>query len=717
MSNKVVFKKLEKENIFTEEFKDLRVNNEIEFSNQGIAVLYGPNGVGKTSLTKVLAGEKGTSFEVRYKDQDFNEKNNKLFHVIADQNGRNIINGETKDFILGENIRREVELKKQIDSEKSMVFSSLKQSLKADFMITKKANKIISRIKDGQIKSYVSDLVNNRSNGEEIKLEEYVNVVVGLKEQTIQDYEDKCFEFIMSDYEQSKPIIEQIMNIDIKVIQKEQNIREIEENEYAINILNKFCYTKDCIVCDSTDINYEELIIKKDSNKKKVFASLSETAKKITGDIIKQIRESDPLDTKEILLEAMINGDGEMVIELQEKIEGIFEIFNKRINNLFYGVMKTSKLKSSYDEYQKMLMSKLELSEEDVIFIEKIINENIGRNIKLERDLSNNIMILIDDKQLIGTERDGLHLSTGEQNFISLAFEFLKAKNVPQEIIVLDDPISSFDSIYKNKIAFSILKILENKKQIILTHNLELVRLLEVQRNKCFKFYMFNNIQDEENGFIYVNENEQRILLYIDKLLDLIRNDIENHILNMEYFLIAMVPFMRGYANIVNKKDEKNNLTKVMHGYCNEKVNLTDIYNELFDKSLDQIYEVSAQDIISIDIDNIDILNEGTYPLLNKTLKHTLTYLFLRLSVENKLCTLYPNETDGAELLGEIIFKAFRSDSSHDKRIFFTSKKTLLNEFNHFEGNMNIFQPAIDISDSALAKEKADIINYLNILQ
>jgi len=43
-------------------------------------------------------------------------------------------------------------------------------------------------------------------------------------------------------------------------------------------------------------------------------------------------------------------------------------------------------------------------------------------------------------------------------------------------------------------------------------------------------------------------------------------------------------------------------------------------------------------------------------------------------------------------------------------RVKLTSKKTLINEFNHFEGNLSIFQPAIDITDTALAKEKAEIL-------
>ena len=50
--------------------------------------------------------------------------------------------------------------------------------------------------------------------------------------------------------------------------------------------------------------------------------------------------------------------------------------------------------------------------------------------------------------------------------------------------------------------------------------------------------------------------------------------------------------------------------------------------------------------------------------------------------------------------LGQIISKSFLDDKNQDnvrKRIWLMSKKTLINEFNPFEGNLSIFQPAIDI--------------------
>ena len=97
--------------------------------------------------------------------------------------------------------------------------------------------------------------------------------------------------------------------------------------------------------------------------------------------------------------------------------------------------------------------------------------------------------------------------------------------------------------------------------------------------------------------------------------------------------------------------------------------------------------------------------------------------MFLRLLIEKKLVLKYNIDTEsksGARQLGQIISKAFPENSKNSddikNRVFLTTKKTLLNEFNHFEGNMSIFQPAIDITDHMLGKEKTDILAFVNSL-
>ena len=142
-----------------------------------------------------------------------------------------------------------------------------------------------------------------------------------------------------------------------------------------------------------------------------------------------------------------------------------------------------------------------------------------------------------------------------------------------------------------------------------------------------------------------------------------------------------------------------------MHGYNGEvKVDLIPIYNKLFGEVFAGEEVVAIGDLLRVDYQKIEILKEDKYPLLNKTLKQMLLYLSLRLKVEKELVEIFKIEIKEKDkdstTLHQIIEKAFpRSDKKMlQDKVFFTSRKTLLNEFNHFEGNLNIFQPAIDIN-------------------
>ena len=326
------------------------------------------------------------------------------------------------------------------------------------------------------------------------------------------------------------------------------------------------------------------------------------------------------------------------------------------------------------------------------------------------------------NEDFLGLSRDELPLSTGEQNFLSLTFEFLKAKNSIAPIVVIDDPVSSFDSIYKNKVVYSIVRILHHKKRIVLTHNIDLIRLLDGQYKHGFKLYLLNNTDGEMNGFIPIRGREQDMLISLKKLLDAFRADVPRNIENVELFLISMIPFMRGYANIANKKDVVEELTQVMHGYKTDSVDIAHAYIELFENSdnvIPESYSVSVADILMKTVDASEILNTDNFPLLNRTLKHSFQYLYLRLAVEKALVDKFHIDTTRNTQLGKIISAAFPDDNDNTQirnRIRLTSKKTLINDFNHFEGNLSIFQPAIDITDQVLSAEKADLMNFIDNL-
>jgi len=81
----IKFNKIENGNIFTRDFRPLAKNNEVHFSNtEGIAVVYGPNGTGKTSLIKVLADGNGTAVEFEYEGKKY-ASGKDVFHIIINE--------------------------------------------------------------------------------------------------------------------------------------------------------------------------------------------------------------------------------------------------------------------------------------------------------------------------------------------------------------------------------------------------------------------------------------------------------------------------------------------------------------------------------------------------------------------------------------------------------------------------------------------------------
>ena len=424
------------------------------------------------------------------------------------------------------------------------------------------------------------------------------------------------------------------------------------------------------------------------------------------------------------MIAAIETGELDGICNLREDIQKYRDIFVKKVINELLEILNNSDIKDKNEEYKNLINEKPEINDGDFLYIEQIINNSMLKKIKIDRDDKKNIQIFIENKEFLGIDREELPLSSGEQNFLSLTLEFLKAKNSDKPIVILDDPISSFDSIYKNKIAYAIIKILNNKKRVILTHNVDLLRLLDGQLKKCFSLFLFNNTENEENGVIPLKPDERDMLISLDALLKAFRTNIYKHVKNKELFLISLIPFMRGYATIINNEDVKEKLPQVMHGFKNEVVDIGECYKVLFGKhdGIDEYYEISVDSILNQSINECEIVDDEKYPLLNRTLRHSFVYLYLRLLIEKELVSKYNIKVDGrngAKQLGQIISKAFPENSDKntmERRVFLTTKKTLLNEFNHFEGGLSIFQPAIDITNQLLEKEAEDIIDFLRKL-
>ena len=716
----ITFNKIENREIFTRDFRPLVNNNTIDFpTTEEIAVVYGPNGTGKTSLINALAGEKDTKIEFEYEGHVYTTGKD-VFHIINDQNNRNIIKGETKDFFLGDNIKREFELQEFIAVERAKIIASMVSMLKANG-ISAANSPLISFVVSPDLSTLIKDIANSKSKGNNHSTEELIEKLQSINISTLPEYEDAKLQFIKNDYASKTPIIEKIEQLNAQPLTVSPHIHEIEENTEAISILTRF-QKEQCIVCDTNGIDWEALLAAKTQNRATVIEELDESIKGLIEDAIALVPVNDPFEIKTNLIEAISDGNNTRILILLDSIAAYKALYNQLVLNDLAAIIADSDLPAKMIEYKVLLDETPEITEEDMVYIEEIISSSMRKSLTLERDGRKNLKIRLSDHEFLGKTRDELPLSTGEQNFLSLTFEFLKAKNSSCPFVVIDDPISSFDSIYKNKVVYAVVKMLHRKKRIILTHNTDLLRLLEGQYKNCFKLYLLNNTDGEQNGFIPLNNDEQNMLISLEKLLSTFRNTIFSHIQEKELFLISMIPFMRGYANIINRTDEYEKLTQLMHGYMTERIDVAHIYIELFgqgDNAILDSYEISVSDILSKTVDGIHILDHEQYPLLDKTLRHSFPYLFLRLMVEKALVTKFSIDTTRYTQLGQIISQAYPDEGDIRQirnRIRLTSKKTLINEFNHFEGNLSIFQPAIDITDHALGNERTDIVAFVSSL-
>lgn len=719
----IKFNKIENGMIFTSDYRTFVKNNIINFTNAGIAVIYGPNGTGKTSLAKVFSGSDGTAVNCEFDSVVF-EKGDEIFHVINDQYNRNIISGTAKDFLLGDNIRREFELQTVLADEYEKIIAAVIALLKDKFKITTISNPLISLLSDARLVEIVKDFVNKNSKGSKTSIEKFLFVFKNFEEsESTPNFKQEKFNFFINGFSDKKSLLYKVININEPDITRVHNAQEIQEDSVAIDILTKFSHKTKCIVCDADGIDSKTLKEAKTQHRQYVIDSLTEQLREFIEEIISLREDSDPFEIKKNVLIALENGDYSAIQNVKDDIYSYKEIFKAQFANVFLQEIDFKKLKDDYSELEELLSQKPEISEEDFIYIEEILSHSMDKKIAVVRDSNKNLKILLEEKEFLGLERNELPLSTGEQNFLSLCFEFLKAKNSKKPLVVLDDPISSFDSIYKNKVVFALVKMLENKPRIVLTHNIDLLRLLESQYNNSFKLYLLNNTDGENNGFIPFSKAEQSMLINLRELLLTFRKNIFENIKSKELYLISMIPFMRGYATIIDDQESIDDLTQLMHGYKTKTVDVAKIYYKLFGEvgkgTLPSNFNISVSDILNRTVDGTSIIDPAKYPILEKTLKHSFTYLFLRLLVEKTLVEKYKIDTNVHDQLGSIISEAFPGDTVENirNRVRLTSKKTLINEFNHFEGNLSIFQPAIDITEKSLGAEKTDILTFIDMIK
>jgi len=706
----VVFNKIIKDRIFKEGFDHLVNNNRIDLSTSIPVVIYGPNGTGKTSFTKLLGGslQPGDEIEFEYNDQTYIDGTG-IFYTVSDSNGRHIASyGE--EYVIGNDIRREQQLSCEIDGKLDSFKNELKDYLKNEYGIkTKDSEFIRTCFKD--VSHIIADKITNQRPRDDFDEDDCFELIEWVESQIIKtpecDKERKLF--IGENYAKKDSLVSIILKM--YGIDKSENIAYYHQDNDATDILMK--YPGDtCIVCDN-NFQHDDTLERKKKRIDDALEEIDESSRKIL-EMLKDTKRSDVFNIEKLVVEALTTASIVPIQTLQNIIKECIEDCKTLICNKIRELLGKHNLKDLITEYKELKSKDLTIDSEDEWLLCSMIESYINRRIRFERE-GRRIKIYLGDDELSTVPYES-KLSTGEENFISLCFELIRAKNTSSDIIIVDDPISSFDSVFKSKVVFMMLKILSGRNVIVLTHNMDTIKLIKSQK-RYPQLYIMNNSQGGNNGFIKVSNNEIPLVTSVSDFVRWIKkdenedegkDDMRNAILDKKSYLISMIPFVRSYTYLL-KSDHYESLCDIMH-YRKKAVDLGGIYHDLFGYDLG-VLKLNSDDILNFKFSENILCKE--YPLLNRALNHNIKYHRLRIMTERVLIDCFKPKISGDYKLGEIMDECLKGDDYRVFRVALMSKKVLINEFNHFESDLNVFQPSLDISDEILEKETTEVMKVL----
>ncbi|RGP90249.1 hypothetical protein BC354_09075 [Vibrio cholerae] len=380
---KIKVSKIKKESIFTDEYLALTQNNELDFERKKVCVLYGPNGTGKTSLSKVLNQDKGVEYTLEIGDIEHNEKSDPIAHVISDQNDRNVIKGETQDFILGDDIKREYQLKQKLnDSFSFLLGDELVDILKKKYQIAKKSTNFNELILDTDLLGFIADIANSQSRGKKINREDFIDKVYGYQLAEKPDYDEAKLRFFIEDFSKKDSIIRALSNYNFQLNEKEQSIVKLEEQSEAVLILNRFNYIDECLVCD-----HPIDVVAKLAEKKEQYAQTSnkmdKEEKEIAEKIIKNLPQPDSFNIKDRVRTAITKSDKSFIEDLVFEFNNYKSVYWKLLQHDFITASTSHALQEDFEAYQALLKNKPSFGSEDILFIEQFLNESLEREISL----------------------------------------------------------------------------------------------------------------------------------------------------------------------------------------------------------------------------------------------------------------------------------------------------------------------------------------------
>lgn len=591
-------------------------------------IIFGYNGIGKSSIYKYLKN--------KYQEYDYLDYEDTKDSFLKNK----------KEVVIGARIQTITKLKNEIEQLKQNndVEGILK---KYDYNSQTKAKKVSNELANIQKLKEIKEVTLEKN-----KLEYASNIL---------------YEEIKKDFFDNYKAINQIANLK-EEIEALKNVYMDQAYQALINSIDDHETT--CPACNTKGIH----------NLKDIFNQKKKIYEKSNKSLFGNFKFRNNID-KEKQIENLIglakDFDEKEIAELI-----IFDVDDNRRSNIIENLKQIREKNKEIEKLQGRLQeyyNNIKKEEKDI----KLYFENRFDIEELKFDDNEN-KIIVKFKRNVDT------YSEGEVHLIILLFKLYEFKINDSNTLIIDDPLTSYDSINQYKTLFEIVNTASTEKKILIfTHNIEMINIINSQDSGTFRYQYMEKYLEK----LYLKNIDINATGSILSLINLLNLD------NEKYLRLL----------IEREKEENDEYHKVFHydnSYTLQDNEFNGLTNEYFVNLIDKF-------------DPNDIKN---MTFSQNTFNKIIYMCAIRVWIEKKF---YEVIKEDEEIFRKITGKQFsekvnillprNSDSliinqyPNLTRTFLMSKKVMLNQNEHYQSQIIPFNYALNISLDELIHEIKEI--------
>lgn len=202
-------------------------------------------------------------------------------------------------------------------------------------------------------------------------------------------------------------------------------------------------------------------------------------------------------------------------------------------------------------------------------------------------------------------------LSDGEKNIVSLIMFILQAQKESTDLIVFDDPVSSYDEYRRKQVIDLIVDKLKGKTILILSHDQVFAKYAVMNKSKSI-IGNIDYLENFENKVKFTRIEESDFEVYSDSVLNRINELADDSyyikIVNLRTLLEGRRGIMYSYLSAILHAKPVEEIKKLL---LDEKITEKEVLELINDKFNVLLPEVSNEYYKNIDTTNLSIFEKG----------------------------------------------------------------------------------------------------------